>query len=378
MTIKRLGMVGWRGMVGQVLMDRMLTENDFANLEVHFFSTSQSGQANPYAQKVKGSAPALADANDIAALSKMDVLITAQGGDYTKAIHPSLRKSGWKGFWIDAASSLRMNSEALIILDPLNRQQIENGIRDGIRDFAGGNCTVSLMMMAIGGLLQSGHVEWITSMTYQAASGAGSRHMTELLEQSQFLTSPLFAKSQDSASLAERILEVEKSLKVNTHSTEFPKKQFGYPLAFNLLPWIDSELENGQSREEWKGSAELNKILGLKEFLPVDGTCVRVSALRCHSQGLTIKLKKDIPLNDIEGLIREHNPWSEWVANNKAETLSKLTPAYTSGTLKVPVGRVRKMNLGPQYINAFTVGDQLLWGAAEPLRRMLRILTGAL
>jgi aspartate-semialdehyde dehydrogenase len=368
----KLGIVGQRGMVGQVLMERLITQKDLENFEVTFLSTSQKGQSNPYAQVLKNSDPLLKDAFDIKLLSSFDVILTCQGGDYTKEVHPKLRTEyNYKGYWIDAASTLRMQDQAIIVLDPINKSQIKDGLKNGVKDFVGGNCTVSLMMLAIGGLLEKGHVEWITSMTYQAASGAGARHMNELLTQMKYVTDHTM---KEGVNLSEKILQVEKDVKGLITGPEFPKENFGYPLAFNLLPYIDSELESGQSKEEWKACAEANKILNSKTIIPIDGTCVRVGAMRCHSQGLTIKLNKDIPLNEIESMIKEHNEWVHFVPNNKPQTMSELTPAFASGTLSIPIGRVRQMNLGPRFINAFTVGDQLLWGAAEPLRRMLNIL----
>ena len=367
----KLGIVGWRGMVGQVLMERMLAENDFAHFETTFFTTSQKGQKNPFFSQVKNSTENLQDAYDLDLLKQMDIILTCQGGDYTKEVHGKLKSQGFKGFWIDAASTLRMEKDSVLVLDPVNLKLLQNSIKNGTRDFIGSNCTVSLMMLSIGGLLQNNLVEWVTSMTYQAASGAGARHMNELLTQMKYVTDRTMSESTN---LSEKILQVEKNVKTMINSPEFPKDNFGAPLAFNLLPFIDSEWENGQSKEEWKGSVELNKILGTKEFIPVDGTCVRVGAMRCHSQGLTIKLKKDVPLNEIESMIREHNSWVHFVPNNKPQTMNELCPAYASGTLRIPIGRVRKMNLGPMYLNAFTVGDQLLWGAAEPLRRMLHII----
>ncbi len=369
----KLGMIGTRGMVGQVLMERMLSERDFDYFkEVRFFSTSQKGEANPFNHLIKNSDPVLYDAYDYKKLSEMDIVLTCQGGDYTQAVHHELRQIGFKGYWIDAASTLRMKESALIILDPINLDSIKTHLSKGTKDYVGGNCTVSLMMLALGGLFQNKHIEWVTSMTYQAASGAGARHMHELLTQMKFITDQTLNK--DDKNLSNKILQVEKEVKTLLHDKNFPKENFIYPLAFNLLPFIDSELENGQSREEWKGSAELNKILNTKDFIPVDGTCVRVGAMRSHSQGLTIKLNKDIPLEEIEDMIKDHNPWVQLIENTKSESLNYLTPAFTSGTLNIPIGRVRKMNLGNHYINAFTVGDQLLWGAAEPLRRMLKII----
>jgi aspartate-semialdehyde dehydrogenase len=369
----KLGMIGTRGMVGQVLMERMLAENDFKEFsEVIFFSTSQKGEANPYSSEIKNADPILYDAYDLEKLKQLDVILTCQGGDYTEKIHSQLRSLGFKGFWVDAASTLRMKDDATIILDPVNLDVIKDAIKNGKKDFVGGNCTVSLMMLALGGLFRANEIEWITSMTYQAASGAGARHMNELLTQNKFITDKTIINGE--TNLSHKILQVEKNVKALLQDKEFPTDNFGYPLAFNILPFIDSELENGQSREEWKGSVETNKILQSQKFIPVDGTCVRVGAMRCHSQGLTVKLNRDIPMSEIEGMIREHNPWVKVIANNKPDTLKYLTPAFASGTLSIPIGRLRKMNLGNQYLNAFTVGDQLLWGAAEPLRRMLRII----
>lgn len=367
----KLGIVGSRGMVGQVLMDRMIKEGDFAHFETTFFSTSQKGLENPYFSKIKNTEAKLVDAYDLSSLSKMDIILTCQGGDYTKAVHSHLRNSGFKGYWIDAASTLRMESFADIILDPINLSNIKESLLKNRLDYVGGNCTVSLMMLALGGLFSKNHIEWISSMTYQAASGAGARNMFELLEQMKYVTDQTM---KDGTNLSDQILEVEKNVKTIINSDAFPKTQFGYPLAFNLLPWIDSELPSGQSKEEWKAAVEANKILNSKKFIPIDGTCVRVGAMRCHSQGLTIKLNKNIPLDEIESMIKEHNPWVHLVKNEKPITMSELTPAYASGTLKIPIGRVRKMNIGEEYLNAFTVGDQLLWGAAEPLRRMLHII----
>ena len=296
----------------------------------------------------------------------MDFIVTCQGGDYTKAIHPKLRASGWKGIWIDAASAKRMDEDSIIVLDPLNKDQIENGLNSGIKDFIGGNCTVSLMLMGLSGLFKADLVEWMTSMTYQAASGAGARNMLELLDQMKFISNEYYQNSGAQA------LAVEKEIQTKINSQDFPVDNFGYPLALSLLPWIDTKVEGlGQSREEWKAQVEANKILGSKKPVAIDGTCVRVGALRCHSQAFTIKLKKSADISTIENLIKEGNEWVEFVENDKESTLSKLTPAYTSGTLKIPVGRVRKMTLGDEYLNAFSIGDQLLWGAAEPLRRTL-------
>ena len=361
-----VGIVGWRGMVGSVLMQRMQEENDFAGIEPVFFSTSQAGGAAPMG------AGTLKSADDINELKKLDVILTCQGGDYTKAVHPELRKSGWKGYWIDAASTLRMEKDAVIILDPVNRNVIDKALKNGQKDFIGGNCTVSLMLMALGGLFRNNLVEWMTSMTYQAASGAGAPNMRELLSQMGALYGTVDKELADPASA---ILEIDKKVTAALRDGSLPTKEFGFPLAGNLLPWIDREVEDGQSREEWKGLVETNKILGTEKPIPIDGICVRVGAMRCHSQALTIKLTKDVPIADIEAMIANDNEWAELVPNTKAESLAKLTPAAVSGTLKTPVGRVRKMKMGPQYLSAFTCGDQLLWGAAEPLRRMVRILS---
>jgi len=362
----KVGIVGWRGMVGSVLLQRMVEEGDFGiGIEPVFFSTSQAGQPAPM------NAGTLKSADDVAELKKLDIIITCQGGDYTKAVHPELRKQGWQGYWIDAASTLRMESDAVIILDPVNRNVIDKALANGQKDFIGGNCTVSLMLMALGGLFRAGLVEWLTSMTYQAASGAGAPNMRELLAQKGVLHGSVAHLLKDPSSA---ILEIDREVTAMLRSEAMPKKEFGFPLAGNVLPWIDREVEDGQSREEWKGFAETNKILGTTAPIPVDGICVRVGAMRCHSQALTIKLNKDVPIAEIENLIKNDNQWVKLVPNNKADTLAQLTPAAVSGTLTVPIGRVRKMKMGPQYLSAFTCGDQLLWGAAEPLRRMLRIL----
>jgi aspartate-semialdehyde dehydrogenase len=362
----KVGIVGWRGMVGSVLMQRMQEENDFAlGFEPVFFTTSQAGQPAPM------NAGTLKDASDIAELKKLDVILTCQGGDYTKAVHPELRKQGWNGYWIDAASTLRMENNAVIILDPVNRGVIDAALAKGEKDFIGGNCTVSLMLMALGGLFRAGIVEWISSMTYQAASGAGAPNMRELLSQMGVLQGVVADELKNPGSA---ILEIDKKVTAALRDGSMPTKEFGFPLAGNVLPWIDREVEDGQSREEWKGFAETNKILGTASPIPVDGLCVRVGAMRCHSQALTIKLNKDLPIDEIETLIKNDNQWVKLIPNTKAESLTGLTPAAVSGTLTVPIGRVRKMKMGPQYLSAFTCGDQLLWGAAEPLRRMLRIL----
>jgi len=361
----KVGFVGWRGMVGSVLMQRMEQENDFAGIEPVFFTTSQVGQAAPF------NAGTLLDASDIDALQKLDAIVSCQGGDYTKEVHPKLRAGGWQGYWIDAASSLRMEDDAVIILDPVNRKVIDEALAAGKKDFIGGNCTVSLMLMALGGLFEAGLVEWISSMTYQAASGAGAPNMRELISQMGCLNQSVEAELADPASA---ILGIDQKITETLRGGELPTQNFGFPLAGSLLPWIDREVENGQSREEWKGHVETNKILGTKTPISVDGLCVRIGAMRCHSQALTIKLNKDLPLAEIEKIIAGANDWVELVPNTKEASLQKLTPTAVSGTLKVPVGRLRKMRMGGEYLSAFTVGDQLLWGAAEPLRRMVRVL----
>ncbi len=361
----KVGFVGWRGMVGSVLMQRMEQENDFAGIEPVFFTTSQVGQPAPF------NSGTLLDASDIGALQKLDAILTCQGGDYTKEVHPKLRAAGWEGYWIDAASSLRMDDDAVIILDPVNRAVIDSALAAGKKDFIGGNCTVSLMLMALGGLFEAGLVEWVSSMTYQAASGAGAPNMRELISQMGTLNTSVESELADPASA---ILGIDQKITDCLRGNELPTQNFGFPLAGSLLPWIDREVEDGQSREEWKGHVETNKILGTDSPVPVDGICVRIGAMRCHSQALTIKLKKDLPLAEIEQLIAGANDWVELVPNTKEETLQNLTPTAVSGTLKVPVGRLRKMRMGGEYLSAFTVGDQLLWGAAEPLRRMVRLL----
>jgi aspartate-semialdehyde dehydrogenase len=361
----KVGLVGWRGMVGSVLLQRMQEENDFAGIEPVFFTTSQAGQPAPMG------AGTLKDASDISELKKLDVIITCQGGDYTKAVRPELNKAGWQGYWIDAASTLRMESDAVIILDPVNRNVIDAALSKGIKDYIGGNCTVSLMLMGLGGLFRAGVVEWISSMTYQAASGAGAPNMRELLSQMGVLHGSVEELLRNPGSA---ILEIDRSVTATMRGNQIPTKEFGFPLAGSVLPWIDREVEDGQSREEWKGYAETNKILGTTSPIPVDGICVRVGAMRCHSQALTIKLNKDVPIADLEEMIKNDNEWAKFVPNNKPDTLAQLTPTAVSGSLTVPVGRLRKMKMGPQYLSAFTCGDQLLWGAAEPLRRMLKIL----
>jgi aspartate-semialdehyde dehydrogenase len=354
--------------VGSVLMGRMREENDFAGIDPVFFTTSNVGGAGPDVGKPVA---ALKDAYDINALKGMDAIVSCQGGDYTNAVFRKLREAGWQGHWIDAASSLRMNDDAIIILDPVNDQVIRQGLKQGIRNFIGGNCTVSLMLMGLGGLFEKGLVEWVSSMTYQAASGAGAQNMRELITQMGHLHASVADKLADPASA---ILEIDRQVADTMRNADFPQENFGAPLAGSLLPYIDKQLENGQSREEWKAQAEANKILGNATPIPMDGLCVRIGAMRCHSQALTIKLKKDLPLEEIEQIIASANEWVKLIPNTREASLRELTPTKVTGTLSVPVGRLRKMNMGPEYLSAFTVGDQLLWGAAEPLRRMLRIL----
>lgn len=372
----KTGLVGWRGMVGSVLMARMQEEGDFALIDPVFFTTSQVGAAGP----AMGGGKPLKDAHDLDALSELDVIISCQGGDYTKAVFEPLRARGWKGYWIDAASSLRMKEDAVIILDPVNRAVIDQALADGKRDFIGGNCTVSLMLMALGGLFRENLVEWISAMTYQAASGAGAQNMRELLAQMGTLERSVAGALQDHAS---SILDIDRTVTATLRGSQIPVHNFrGVPLAGSVIPWIDSPVEHGQTREEWKGGAECNKILGLPPFrsagsIPVDGICVRVGAMRCHSQGLTIKLKSDVPLTEIEAIIASGNDWVKVVPNEREASERFLTPAQVSGKLDVAVGRLHKLAMGPEYLGAFTVGDQLLWGAAEPLRRMLRILVEA-
>lgn len=360
-----VGLIGWRGMVGSVLLDRMHAEGDFAHCQPVYFSTSQVGQAGPDGNP-------LLDAFDTAAFDGLDAVITCQGGDYTKNMHPTLRAAGWNGFWIDAASALRMDSEATIILDPVNRDVIDKALAAGRRDFIGGNCTVSLMLMATNGLFARGWVEWVSAMTYQSSSGAGARNMKELVSQMAELAD---CGREAAADPRSPVLELDRDITARLRDEAFPTAEFGAPLAASLIPWIDRGVEEGQTREEWKGMVETNKILQSDPAIPIDGVCVRVPAMRCHSQGLTMKLREDIPLSEIEAALATANEWVELVPNDKEATLARLTPAAVSGTLTIPVGRVRKLKMGPEYVGMFTVGDQLLWGAAEPLRRMLRILT---
>ncbi len=365
----RVGLIGWRGMVGSVLMQRMREEKDFEVIDPVFFTTSNPGGKGPDIGK---DVPPLKDASNIDELKAMDAIITCQGGDYTKEVYPKLREAGWKGYWIDAASSLRMKDEAIIILDPVNKNVIQDGLAKGVKTYVGGNCTVSLMLMAIGGLFDKGLVDWISPMTYQAASGAGARNMRELIQQMGAVHGNVKALLDDPASA---ILEIDKKTADFIRSKDYPLDAWPVPLAGSLIPWIDVALESGQSKEEWKAQVECNKILGRSANpVPIDGLCVRIGAMRCHSQALTIKLTKDAPLDEIHGIVAAHNDWVKVVPNDRDITMKELTPAAVTGTLTVPVGRMRKLNMGPQYLSAFTVGDQLLWGAAEPLRRMLRIL----
>ena len=367
--MKRVGLVGWRGMVGSVLMQRMQEENNFAGIEPVFFTTSQAGKPAPDFGK---EAPPLKDARDIDELKAMDIIVTCQGGDYTNEVYGPLRQSGWNGYWVDAASALRMEDESVIVLDPVNRGVIDRALDAGQRDFIGGNCTVSLMLMGIGALFDHDLVEWISPMTYQAASGSGAKHMRELLDQMGALNGAVSDLLADPSSA---ILEIDRQVTSTMRSSEFPTENFGVPLAGSLIPWLDKPMPSGQSKEEWKAGAESNKILGRTDNpIPIDGTCVRVGAMRSHSQALTIKLRRDVPLADIEAMLREHSEWCEVVPNEQQASMEKLSPAYATGSLTVPVGRLRKLAMGGEYLNAFTVGDQLLWGAAEPLRRMLAIL----
>jgi len=369
----KVGFVGWRGMVGSVLMDRMVAEKDFELFDSVFFSTSSAGGAAP---KVARAEAALKDAADLAALRQCDAILTCQGGDYTGDVHPKLRAAGWNGYWIDAASSLRMKDHAVIILDPVNMPVIKNALARGVRDYIGGNCTVSLMMLAIDGLLKADLVEWVTAMTYQSASGAGAQNMRELLAQMGYAHAAVKDLLADPASA---ILEIDRRVGAALLSEQLPRQHFGVPLAGSLIAWIDKDLGNGVSREEWKGGAEANKILGRPAMgqpgsLIVEGLCVRVGAMRCHSQALTIKLKKDVPLGEIESMLAGANRWVRVIPNRRDESIRELSPARVSGQMEIPIGRLRKLAMGGEYLSAFTIGDQLLWGAAEPLRRMLRIL----
>ena len=372
--MKRVGFVGWRGMVGSVLMQRMHAERDFALIEPVFFSTSRVGEMGPFVGKE--SAP-LRDAKSVEELAAMDVVVSCQGGDYTNEIFPRLRSSGWKGYWIDAASALRMRSDAVIVLDPVNLDLIKDAISRGVRNYIGGNCTVSLMLMGMHGLFKADLVEWATAMTYQAASGAGAEHMRELVRQMGFAHHAAKAALDDPAGA---ILEVDRAVTSALRDEALPHAQFGSAIAGSLLPWIDKDLGNGQSREEWKGQAEGNKILGREARpVPIDGICVRIGAMRCHSQALTVKLRRDVPVTEIEQMLADANAWVRVIPNEREASLRELTPAAVSGSLQVPIGRIRKLDLDGSgaFLAAFTVGDQLLWGAAEPLRRMLRLLLEA-
>ncbi len=383
MTFKSLsnpvvGLVGWRGMVGSVLIERMLLENDFSQCRPVFFSTSAAGGALPSFAPTHVARDTLQNAYDIEALKACEVIITCQGGDYTTEVYAKLRATGWGGHWIDAASTLRMDASSVIVLDPVNLAIIKHALDNGGKEWVGGNCTVSCMLMAVGALFKAGLVEWMTTQTYQAASGGGAQHMRELLSQYQILGHEVQSLLNDPNSA---ILDIDRAVVARQRNmTAQETQQFLVPLGGSLIPWIDKDLNNGMSKEEWKGGVETNKILGNglmgsgSPFVPVDGLCVRVGAMRCHSQALTLKLNKVVPLDEVEGMIKADNEWVQWVANTKEETLKHLTPVALTGTMRIPVGRVRQLAMGPEYLSAFTVGDQLLWGAAEPLRRMLRIL----
>jgi aspartate-semialdehyde dehydrogenase len=365
----RVGFVGWRGMVGSVLMQRMLAERDFDHIDPVFFSTSSVGGKGP---AIGRDTPPLGSATDLAALATLDAIVTCQGGDYTSEVFPKLRGTGWAGYWIDAASALRMKDDAVIILDPVNREVIDSALAKGVKNYIGGNCTVSLMMMGLAGLFRHDLIEWMTCMTYQAASGAGAQNMRELIQ--QMGEAHLAAKDllDDPGSA---ILDIDREVAGILRDERFPTEHFGVPLAGSLIPWIDKDLGNGVSREEWKGGAETNKILGRSDRpIPVDSICVRIGAMRCHSQAMTIKLRREVPLADIEHLLASANEWVRIVPNTREDSIARLTPAAVTGSLEIPVGRLRKLAIGGEYLGAFTVGDQLLWGAAEPLRRMVRIL----
>jgi aspartate-semialdehyde dehydrogenase len=368
MNKTNVGIIGWRGMVGSVLMDRFIQENDFDSFSPQFFSTSQVGQKMD-SGLFKGQD--LLDAKNLEQLMSFPILLSCQGGDYTKEIYPKLRERGWQGYWIDAASTLRMNDEAMICLEPLNKSHLQRGLDQGVKNFIGGNCTVSLMLMAMGGLFAANEIEFVSSQTYQAASGGGAQHMRELLLQMMSLGDNLRDDIQNQSS---NILEIDRKIMPIMQSTEFPKAMFGQPLAGNLLPWIDVALENGQSKEEWKAQTEANKILETQKVIPIDGNCVRIGAMRSHSQALLVKLKRDIPLQDIEAMLKEHNSYVRLTPNNPDDSKRDLTPAAISGTMTIGLGRLRKLSMGGEYLNAFTVGDQLLWGAAEPLRCMLKMI----
>jgi aspartate-semialdehyde dehydrogenase len=364
----RIGFVGWRGMVGSVLLERMLTEQDFGAYEPTFFTTSNVGGKGP---DIGLDIPPLQDAFDFSLLSEQDIVVTCQGGDYTKKVFPEIRKRGWTGYWIDSASALRMEEGSIIVLDPVNRAVINSGLSSGIKTYIGGNCTVSLMLLALSGLFAGDHIEWISSMTYQAASGAGAKNMIELIAQMSVLGDAARKSLGDPASTA---IQIDAIITKELRGGSLPMDNFGVPLAASLIPWIDTAMESGQTKEEWKGFVESNKILQPKKPIPVDGLCVRVGAMRCHSQGFTIKLDKDVPLDEISEMLEKGNDWVRLVPNDRESTIENLTPAAVSGTLTIPVGRVRKMVFGPEYVTAFSCGDQLLWGAAEPIRRILNII----
>lgn len=366
--MKKVGFVGWRGMVGSVLISRMKEENEFTGFTPLFFTTSQVGEKGP---DVGLPVEPLADASDISLLKNLDIIVTCQGGDYTKKIYPQLRDGGWNGYWIDAASALRMEDESVIMLDPLNRPVLDSALANGVKAYIGGNCTVSLMLMGIGCLFNAGLVEWVSTMTFQSASGAGAKNMRELLSQMALVGSAPGDLMNDPGSA---ILEIDRAVTGSLRSGSLPCDNFGVPLAASLIPWIDRLVDDGQTREEWKGFAETNKILQNDPPIPIDGLCVRIGAMRCHSQGLTIKLNKDVPVDEIEGMIAGAHQWAKVIPNTKEDTIRELTPTAVSGELTVPVGRIRKMKMGPEYLAAFTVGDQLLWGAAEPVKRMLKIV----
>lgn len=367
--MKKVGIIGWRGMVGSVLMERMIEENDFQRFTPLFFTTSQAGQQGP--DIGIGTKP-LEDAHDIETLADMDIILSCQGGTYTEAVRPKLDEKNWDGYWIDAASTLRMDSKSIIVLDPVNRNVIDNALSDGIKNYIGGNCTVSLMLMGLGGLFENDLIEWLTSMTYQSASGAGAKNMKELVLQMQAIGNLAAPVLKNPASA---ILELDKNVITTMRSDALPVQNWDVPLAASLIPWIDRAMDNGQTREEWKGFVETNKIMGRSDNpIPVDGQCVRVGSMRCHSQAFTIKLKKNVPLDEIEAMLAENNDWVKIIANSKQDSARDLTPAAVTGTLTVPVGRLRKMTLGDDFLTAFSVGDQLLWGAAEPLRRILNII----
>lgn len=364
----KVGFVGYRGMVGSVLMKRMVEEGDFKGFEKVFFSTSQTGKNAVIAGGIETGI--MEDAENIDKLKQMDIIVTCQGGSYTEKVYPLLMASGWKGYWIDAASTLRMKDDSIIVLDPVNRPVIDKALKDGIKCYVGGNCTVSLMLMGLNGLFQNNLVDWVSSMTYQASSGAGAKNMKELLSQMKLLGGAAGEMINDPASA---ILEVDRLVSEKMRGSSFPVDNFKVPLAGSVIPWIDKKLESGQSKEEWKGVAETNKILMTKKQIPVDGLCIRVGVMRCHSQAITIKMNKNVPLDDIYSIIASSNKWVKVIPNEVENSIRELTPAAVSGTLTVPVGRIRKMNIGPEYLTLFTVGDQLLWGAAEPIRRMLNI-----